>query len=311
MRECGEQILLDKRLKILKGCYKVTIHSGRAGSVGHGGFALFCNAIGPKTSTTFFFFFFNRSDANLNQVWLYLFLFTQFASFYFEFSVARWDIYFLLIGSIKMHCNGRGFNNWGGGDCRWSPVARRPWIWILQVVSCDLEFRLLSVQALFLMPRILKIAFSRLYLCVYILFFGGGGYEPFPPPFRKKEPYILFLNLFCYTVGSRVLKVLLKPQSNKLICNRKKLVDKKIVFIINIIIVFHFRHRKSQGLFYSSAIPAWYKLPERHGQKHSWRIWFVSENYHIIQILGFFFYFNIQWHWLPPEKLKKSWILNS
>ena len=34
-------------------------------------------------------FFFNRSDANLNQVWLYLFLFTQFASFYFEFSLAR------------------------------------------------------------------------------------------------------------------------------------------------------------------------------------------------------------------------------
>ena len=148
-------------------------------------------------------------------------------------------------------------------------------------------------------------------MCIYSFFFGGGGYEPFPPPFRKKEPYILFLNLFCYTVGSRVLKVLLKPQSNKLICDRKKLVDKKIVFIINIIIVFHFRHRKSQGLFYSSAIPAWYKLPERHGQKHSWRIWFVSENYHIIQILGFFFYFNIQWHWLPPEKLKKSWILNS
>lgn len=257
-----------------------------------------------------FFFFFNRSDANLNQVWLYLFLFTQFASLYFEFSLARWDIYFLLIGSIKMHCNGRGFNNWGGGDCRWSPVARRPWIWILQVVSCDLEFRLLSVQALFLMPRILEIAFSRLYLCVYILFFWGGVWT-IPPPLSKKEPYILFLNLFCYTVGSRVLKVLLKPQSNKLICNRKKLVDKKIVFIINIIIVFHFRHRKSQGLFYSSAIPAWYKLPERHGQKHSWRIWFVSENYHIIQILRFFFYFNIQWHWLPPEKLKKSWILNS
>ena len=82
-------------------------------------------------------FFFNRSDANLNQVWLYLFLFTQFASFYFEFSLARWDIYFLLIGSIKMHCNGRGFNNWGGGIaggllwpgdlefefCRWSPVT--------------------------------------------------------------------------------------------------------------------------------------------------------------------------------------------
>ena len=145
-----------------------------------------------------FFFFFNRSDANLNQVWLYLFLFTQFASFYFEFSLARWDIYFLLIGSIKMHCNGRGFNNWGGGDCRWSPVARRPWIWILQVVSCDLEFRLLSVQALFLMPRILEIAFSRLYLCVYILFFWGGGYEPFPPPLSEKgtlhplpQPFLL------------------------------------------------------------------------------------------------------------------------
>ena len=55
LRECREQILLDKRLKILKGCYKVTINSGGAGSVGHGGFALFCNAIGPKTSTKFFF----------------------------------------------------------------------------------------------------------------------------------------------------------------------------------------------------------------------------------------------------------------
>ena len=145
------------------------------------------------------FFFFNRSDANLNQVWLYLFLFTQFASFYFEFSLARWDIYFLLIGSIKMHCNGRGFNNWGGGDRRWSPVARRPWIWILQVVSCDLEFRLLSVQALFLMPRILEIAFSRLYLCVYILFFWGGGvWTSTPPPLSEKgtlhplpQPFLL------------------------------------------------------------------------------------------------------------------------
>lgn len=93
-------------------------------------------------------------------------------------------------------------------------------------------------------------------MCIYSFFLGGGGMNHSPPPFRKKEPYILFLNLFCYTVGSRVLKVLLKPQSNKLICDRKKLVDKKIVFIINIIIVFHFRHRKSQGLFYSSAIPA-------------------------------------------------------
>lgn len=108
------------------------------------------------------------------------------------------------------------------------------------MVSCDLEFRLLSVQALFLMPRILEIAFSRLYLCVYILFFfwGGGVRTIPPPPFRKKEPYILFLNLFCYTVGSRVLKVLLKPQNNKLICNRKKLVDKKLFLLLILLLFF-------------------------------------------------------------------------
>lgn len=90
-----------------------------------------------------FFFFFNRSDANLNQVWLYLFLFTQFASFYFEFSLARWDIYFLLIGSIKMHCNGRGFNNWGGGG--------------LQVVSCGQETLNLNFAGGLLWPWILSV----------------------------------------------------------------------------------------------------------------------------------------------------------
>lgn len=42
--------------RLLQGNYPLCEHSGRAGSVGHGGFALFCNAIGPKTSTTFFFF---------------------------------------------------------------------------------------------------------------------------------------------------------------------------------------------------------------------------------------------------------------
>ena len=75
-------------------------------------------------------------------------------------------------------------------------------------------------------------------MCIYSFFFGGGGYEPFPPPFRKKEPYILFLNLFCYTVGSRVLKVLLKPKSNKLICNRKKLVDKKLFLLLILLLFF-------------------------------------------------------------------------
>ena len=46
----------------------------------------------------------------------------------------------------------------------------------------DLEFRLLSVQALFLMPRILEIAFPRLYIYICSFFLGGGrgGYEPFP-----------------------------------------------------------------------------------------------------------------------------------
>ena len=142
-----------------------------------------------------------------------------------------------------MRCNGRGFNNGGGG------VIAGGLLW-----PGDLEFHLLSVQALFLMPRILEIAFPRLYIYICSFFGGGGGGGVMNH--SQKEPYILFLNLFCHTIGSRVLKMLLKPQSNKLICNQKKLVDKKIVFIINIIIVFHFRHRKPQGLFYSSAIPA-------------------------------------------------------
>lgn len=75
-------------------------------------------------------------------------------------------------------------------------------------------------------------------MCIYSFFLGGGGMNHSPPPFRKKEPYILFLNLFCYTVGSRVLKVLLKPQSNKLICNRKKLVDKKLFLLLILLLFF-------------------------------------------------------------------------
>ena len=58
------------------------------------------------------------------------------------------------------------------------------------------------------------------------------------PPLSEKEPYILFLNLFCYTVGSRVLKMLLKPQSNKLIFNQKKLVDKKLFLSLILILFF-------------------------------------------------------------------------
>ena len=180
LRECREQILLDKRLKILKGCYKVTINSGGAGSVGHGGFALFYNAIGPKTSTTFFF---HRSDANLNQVWLYLFLFTQFASFYFKFSLARWDIYFLLIGSIEMCCNGRGFNNGGGGDCRWFPVARRPWIPSVKRSSALFDAQNTG-------NCISRTIYIYIYNFIYIysfFFWGGGVYEPIPPPIRKRS----------------------------------------------------------------------------------------------------------------------------
>lgn len=90
------------------------------------------------------------------------------------------------------------------------------------------------------MPRILEIAIPD-YIYIYIyssFFFGGGGvYEPFPP-LSEKEPYILFLNLFCYTVGSRVLTMLLKPQSNKLICNQKKLVDKKLFLSLILILFF-------------------------------------------------------------------------
>lgn len=75
-------------------------------------------------------------------------------------------------------------------------------------------------------------------MCIYSFFLGGGGVWTIPPPLSKKEPYILFLNLFCYTVGSRVLKVLLKPQSNKLICNRKKLVDKKLFLLLILLLFF-------------------------------------------------------------------------
>ena len=100
----------------------------------------------------------------------------------------------------------------------------------------DLEFRLLSVQALFLMPRILEIAFPRLYIYIYVLFFWGGGGGVMNH--SQKEPYILFLNLFCHTVSSRVLKMLLKPQSNKLICNQKKLVDKKLFLLLILLLFF-------------------------------------------------------------------------
>ena len=192
-------------------------------------------------------------------------------------------------------------------------MARRPWIWILQVVSCDLEFRLLSVQALFLMPKILEIAFSRLYLCVYILFFflGGGGVWTIPPPLSKKEPYILFLNLFCYTVGSRVLKVLLKPQSNKLICNRKKLVDKKLFLLLILLLFFILGIGNPKG---SSIVVRYqhdinYLRDMARNTVEGYDLWvkiIISYKFSV-----FFFYFNIQWHWLPPEKLKKSWILNS
>ena len=171
-------------------------------------------------------FFFNRSDANLNQVWLYLFLFTQFASFYFEFSLARWDIYFLLIGSIEMCCNGRGFNNGGGGDCGWFPVARRPGTPSVKRSS-----------ALFDAQNTGNCISLTIYIYIF-LFLGGGGLWTIPPPLSEKEPYILFLNLFCYTVGSRVLKMLLKPQSNKLIFNQKKLVDKKLFLSLILILFF-------------------------------------------------------------------------
>ena len=154
-------------------------------------------------------------------------LFTQFASFYFEFSLARWDIYFLLIGSIEMCCNGRGFNNGGGGDCRWFPVARRPWIPSVKRSS-----------ALFDAQNTGNCISLTIYIYIFLFFWGGGVYEPFPPPLSEKEPYILFLNLFCYTVGSRVLKMLLKPQSNKLIFNQKKLVDKKLFLSLILILFF-------------------------------------------------------------------------
>ena len=120
-------------------------------------------------------FFFYRSDANLNQVWLYLFLFTQFASFYFEFSLARWDIYFLLIGSIEMCCNGRGFNNGGGGDCGWFPVARRPGTPSVKRSS-----------ALFDAQNTGNCISLTIYIYIF-LFFGGGFMNHFPPPFRKRS----------------------------------------------------------------------------------------------------------------------------
>ena len=70
---------------------------------------------------------------------------------------------------------------------------------------------------------------------MFFFFLGGGGGVM---NYSQKEPYILFLNLFCHTVGSRVSKMLLKPQSNKLICNQKKLVDKKLFLLLILLLFF-------------------------------------------------------------------------
>ena len=126
-----------------------------------------------------------------------------------------------------MCCNGRGFNNGGGGDCGWFPVARRPGTPSVKRSS-----------ALFDAQNTGNCISLTIYIYIYSLFFGGGGFMNHSPPLSEKEPYILFLNLFCYTVGSRVLKMLLKPQSNKLIFNQKKLVDKKLFLSLILILFF-------------------------------------------------------------------------